>query len=71
MVIKPQKKHKSKLVRHIFFIFSWDFSLKDKPPSGRPNEADHDDIKALIEPDRQVTEHEIGKKLNMNWKKFM
>jgi len=41
------------------------FSLKDEPRSGRPNEVDDDQIKALIELDRHVTEREIGEKLNI------
>ena len=44
---------------------SGDFSLKDKPRSGRPSEVDDADIKALIESDRHVTEREIGEKLNI------
>ena len=36
-----------------------DFSLKDKQRSGRPNEVDDDQIKAIIETDRQVTVREI------------
>ena len=44
---------------------SGDFSLKDKPRSGRLSEVDVDDIKALIESDRHVTEREIGEKLNL------
>lgn len=44
---------------------SGDFSLKDKPRSGRPSEVDDDDIMALIESDRHVTEREIGEKLNI------
>ena len=31
---------------------SGDFSLKDEQPSGRPNEVDDDQIKAIIESDR-------------------
>lgn len=42
-----------------------DFSLKDKPRSGRPSAVDDDVIKALIESDRHVTEREIGEKLNI------
>ena len=44
---------------------SGDFSLKDEPRSGRPNEVDDDQIKALIELDRHITEREIGEKLNI------
>jgi len=44
---------------------SGDFSLKDEPRSGRPNEVDDDQIKALIELDRHVTERKIGEKLNI------
>ena len=44
---------------------SGDFSLKDEPRSGRPNELDDDQIKALIELDRHVTEREKGEKLNI------
>ena len=34
---------------------SGDFSLKDEQRSGRPNEVDDDQIKAIIESDRHVT----------------
>ena len=44
---------------------SGDFSLKDEPRSGWPNEVDDDQIKALIELDRHITEREIGEKLNI------
>ena len=40
-------------------------TLKDEPRSGRPNEVDDDQTKALIELDRHVTEHEIVEKLNI------
>ena len=38
---------------------SGDFSLKDEQRSGRPNEVDDDQIKAVIESDRHVTVREI------------
>ena len=38
---------------------SRDFSLKDEQRSGRPNEVDDDQIKAIIESDRHVTVQEI------------
>ena len=38
---------------------SGDFSLKDEQRSGRPNEVDGDQIKAIIESDRHVTVQEI------------
>ena len=38
---------------------SGDFSLKEDPRSGRPNEVDDDQIKAIIESDRHVTVREI------------
>ena len=44
---------------------SGDFSLKDKPRSDWRSDVDVDDIKALIESDRHVTEREIGEKLNI------
>ena len=44
---------------------SGDFSLKDETRSGRPNEVDDDQIKALIELDRHVTKREIEEKLNI------
>ena len=34
---------------------SGDFALKDEQRSGRPNEVDDDEIKAIIESDRHVT----------------
>ena len=39
---------------HLLFR-SGDFSLKDEERSGRPNEVDDDQIKAIIEPDHHVT----------------
>ena len=50
----------SKLVYQI----AGDFSLKDKPRSGRSVKLIIYDIKAFIEPVRHVTEREIGKKLD-------
>ena len=44
---------------------SGDFSLKDKPPSGRPSDVDEYDIKALIELDHHVTVREIEEKLKI------
>ena len=44
---------------------SGDFSLKDEQPSGRPNEVDDDQIKAIIELDRHVTVREIGEMLKI------
>ena len=38
---------------------SGDFSLKDEQRSGRPNEADDDQIKAIIESDCHLTVREI------------
>lgn len=45
---------------------SGDFSLKDEQRSGRPDELDDDQIKAIIESDRHVTVREIAKKLNVS-----
>ena len=39
---------------------SGDFSLKDELRSGRPNEVDDDQIKALIELDRHITDNKFG-----------
>ena len=44
---------------------SGDFSLKDEQPSGRPNEVDDHQIKAIIESDRHVTMREIEKMLKI------
>ncbi|EFN64998.1 Histone-lysine N-methyltransferase SETMAR, partial [Camponotus floridanus] len=44
---------------------SEDFSLKDEQRSGRPMNADDEQIKAIIELDRHVTEREIGEKLKI------
>ena len=44
---------------------SGDFSLKDEERSGQPNEVYHDQIKAIIESDRHVTEREIEEMLNI------
>ena len=43
---------------------SGDFSLKDEQRSGRPNEVDDDQIKAIIESDRHLTVREIEEMLN-------
>ena len=42
-----------------------DFSLKDEQCSGRPNEVDDDQIKAIIESDRHVTVREIKEMLKI------
>ena len=44
---------------------SGDFSLKDEQRSGRPNEVDDDQIKAIIESDRHVTVREIEEMLKI------
>ncbi|XP_014488991.1 PREDICTED: histone-lysine N-methyltransferase SETMAR-like [Dinoponera quadriceps] len=44
---------------------SGDFSLKDEQRSGRPLQADDDQIKAIIELDRHISEREIGEKLKI------
>ena len=44
---------------------SGDFSLKDEERSGRPNEIDDDEIKAIIESDRHVTVREIEEMLKI------
>ena len=44
---------------------SGDFSLKDEERSGRSNEVDDDQIKAIIEPDRHVTVREIEEMLKI------
>ena len=44
---------------------SGDFSLKDEQHSGRPNEVDDDQIKAIIESDRHVTVREIEEMLKI------
>ena len=60
------KALKERQCRNWFTKFrSGDFSLKDEPRSGRPSEVDDDQIKALIELDRHVSEREIGEKLNI------
>ena len=47
-----------------FYKFrSGDFSLKDEQRSGRPNEVDDDQIKAIIKSDRHVTVREIEEML--------
>ena len=47
---------KDRQCRNWFDIFrSGDFSLKDEQRSGRPNEVDDDQIKAITESDRHVT----------------
>ena len=40
---------------------SGDFSLKDEQRSGRPNEVDDDQFKAIIELDHHVTVKELKK----------
>ena len=51
---------KDRQCRNCFNKFSsGDFSLKDEQRSGRPNEVDNDQIKAIIESDRHVTVREI------------
>ena len=42
-----------------------DFSLKDERCSGRPNELDDEQIKAIIESDRHVTVGEIEEMLKI------
>ena len=44
---------------------SGDFSLKDEQRSGRPNEVDDDQIKAIIESVRHVNVREIGEMLKI------
>ena len=44
---------------------SVDFSLKDEQCSGRPNEVDGDQIKAIMESDRHVTVREIEEMLKI------
>ena len=44
---------------------SGDFSLKDEQRSGRPNEVDDDQIKAIIESDHHVTVREIKEMLKI------
>ena len=44
---------------------SGDFVLKDEQRSGRPNEVNDDQIKAIIESDRHVTMREIAEMLKM------
>ena len=44
---------------------SGDFSLKDEQRSGRPNEIDDDQIKAIIESDRDVTVRKIKEMLKI------
>lgn len=45
---------------------SGDFSLKDEQRSGRPNEVEDDEIKAIIESDRHATVRELGEKLKVS-----
>ena len=53
-----------RLCRNWFDKFrSVDFSLKDEQRSGRPNEANDDQIKAIIESDWHVTVREIEEML--------
>ena len=57
---------KEKQCRNWFDKFhSGDFSLKDERRSGRPNEVDDDQIKAIIESDRHVTVREIEEMLKI------
>jgi len=57
---------KERQYRNCFTKFrSGDFSLEDEPRSGRPSEVDDDQIKALIDLNRHVTEREIVEKLNI------
>ena len=49
----------------VYQIAFWRFFTKDKTLSGRPSDADEDDIKALIELDYHVTLREIEEKLKM------
>ena len=44
---------------------SGDFSLKDEKRSGRPNEVDDGQIKAIIKSDRQITVREIEEMLRI------
>ncbi|XP_014482319.1 PREDICTED: histone-lysine N-methyltransferase SETMAR-like [Dinoponera quadriceps] len=44
---------------------SGDFLLKDEQRSDRPLQADDDQIKAIIELDRHISEREIGEKLKI------
>ena len=53
---------KNRQCRNWFEKFrSGDFSLKDEQRSGRTNEVDDDQIKAIIESERHVTVREIEK----------
>ncbi|CAD7013583.1 unnamed protein product [Ceratitis capitata] len=63
MVKRPSKKHSVEVGLSKFR--SEDFSLKEKPHSGRRSEVDDDDIKALLESDRHVTEREIAEILSI------
>lgn len=45
---------------------SGDFSLKDDQRSGRPTEADNDEIKMLIESNRHITVREIAEKCQVS-----
>ncbi|XP_014473025.1 PREDICTED: histone-lysine N-methyltransferase SETMAR-like [Dinoponera quadriceps] len=45
---------------------SGDFLLKDEQRSGRPLQADDDQIKTIIELDRHIFEREIGEKLKLD-----
>ena len=49
----------------VYQIAFWRFFTKDKTLSGRPSDADKDDIKALIELDYHVTLREIEEKLKI------
>ena len=57
---------KNRQCRNWFDKFrSGDFPLKDEPRSGRPNEDDDDQIKAIIESDRHVTVQKIEEMLRI------
>ena len=58
---------KDRHCRNCFDKFrSRDFSLKDEQRSGRPNEVDEDQIKAIVESDRHVTVREIEEMLKIS-----
>ena len=44
---------------------SGDFSFRDEQRSGRPNEVDNDQLKAIIESDRYITLREIDEMLEI------
>ncbi|GFX81715.1 histone-lysine N-methyltransferase SETMAR [Trichonephila clavipes] len=45
---------------------SGNFNVEDAPRSGRPDEADKDAIKALVDANRRITTREIGLRLNLS-----